>query len=71
MTTLSKYQLSAGLLIEGWNNGQSQYMTIHECLLRYLKIRKNHISIALIYTIDVFLKYTYIHHEASPSITVT
>ena len=39
--------------------------------LEYLKIRKNNISIASIYTIDVFLKYTYIHHEASPSITVT
>ena len=70
MTTLSSTS-SAGLLIEGWNNGQSQYMTMHEHLLRYLKIRKNYISIRSIYTIDIFLKCTYIHHEASPSITVT
>jgi len=46
-------------------------MNIHERILGYLKIRKKHISIALIYTIDVFPKYTYIHHEASPSMTVT
>ena len=56
---------------EPWNNGQSQYMIIHERLIRYWKIMMNYISIALIYTIDVFPKYTYIHHEASPSITVT
>jgi hypothetical protein len=69
--TLSKYQLSAGLLIREWNNGPLQYMKIHQYLLRYLKIRKNYISIRSIYTIDVFLKCTYIYHEASPSITVT
>jgi hypothetical protein len=33
-------------------------------------IRKNYNSIALIYTMDVFPKYTYIHHEASPSIAI-
>ena len=54
-----------------WNNGPLQYMTIHERILRHLKIRKNYISIRRIYTIDIFLKYIYIHHEASPSITVT
>ncbi len=39
--------------------------------LSIMKIRKNYISIRSIYTIDIFPKYTYIHHEASPSITVT
>jgi hypothetical protein len=46
-------------------------MTIHDRLLRYVKIRKNYSSTHRIYTIDIFLIYTYIHHEASPSITVT
>ena len=56
---------------EPLNNGQFQYMKIHNRLLRYMKIRKNYSSIHRIYTIDIFPKYTYLHHQASPSITVT
>ena len=46
-------------------------MKIHERILRYVKIRKTFISILRRYTVDIFPKYTYLHHETSPSITVT
>ena len=62
---------ATAIVRESMNSDLSQYIAIHRNERSISKIRKNCRSIALIYTIDIFLKYTYIHHEASPSITVT
>jgi hypothetical protein len=56
---------------EPMNNDPSQYITVHRNEPSNFKIRKNYDCIPSKYTIDVFPKYTYIHHQASPSITVT
>ena len=52
------------------NSHPSQYMTIHQYERIVLKIRKKHVCILKIYTIDYFPKCSHIHQQASPSITV-
>ena len=50
------------------NNRPSKYMTIHQHLLRCLKIRKNYTSIRKKYTIDYFPICHYIHAQQSQAI---
>ena len=52
------------------NSHPSQYMTIHREKRIIQRLGRNSHVYARLYTIDVFPKYTYIHHETSPSITV-
>ena len=52
------------------NKRTSEYISIHQYESISLKIRKIHICIRRIYTVDNFPNYYHIHQRVSPSISV-
>ena len=63
-------QLLAGFIVEGENNGQSQYTTIHHRERRRTKVRNEHTCTFGGYTLDYFPNDTTLLQQASPSILV-
>lgn len=52
------------------NRNTSVYIDIHQLYYRRSKLRKKHICILPIYTMDYFPNYHHIHQQPSPSMTV-